>query len=182
MSDGSVSTPETTGTIVAKRPAERFRQYAVARALDTSVNRGADVMDSQVDRILAQAERDDVTEKDIWDADAGGTVQARDVPGLEVQISDLSFVASSRDDIENNKGYYASMGATVLGGPEDVLTKAGLEIGTDFVLQTGADLIIAKVRAFQAREMLPVNAVITATRTSSGNDVLRIRPLPKRTK
>jgi hypothetical protein len=177
MSDGS-STP----AVVATRPAERFQQYALARALDTSGNRGTEVMASQMDRILDAAERDNVTEKEIWDADAGGTVQARDVPGLEVEIHDLSFVASNRDDIENNKGYYASMSATVLGGPEVTLTRAGLEIGVDIVLQTGADLIITKVRAFQAREMLPVKAVVTATRTSSGNDVLRIRPLPKRAK
>jgi hypothetical protein len=182
MSDSNASMPETIGTVVTTRPAERFRQYAVTRAMESIGTRGIEVMDSQVDNILNTAEKDGVTEKELWDADAGGTVQARDVPGLEVEIRDLDFVTSDRDDIENNKGYYASMGATVLGGPEDVLTQRGLELGMDIVLQTGADLIIAKVRAFQSQGWLPMKAVVTAIRTGSGNDVLKLRPLPKRVK
>jgi hypothetical protein len=182
------NTPATqakTGEVMTPRPAEAFRNYMLREAQDaaTGPNKGmraADVMDSQVDRIITVASDDNATDDDIWNADAGGTVQARDVPGLEVRIKDITAVLSSREDIENSKGYYASMNATIIGGPEDVLVRNGLQLGADIVLQTGAELIVSKVQAFKSRDRLPIEAVITAIPTASGNDVLKLRPMPKR--
>ena len=185
VSKNTPATQPQTAEAVALRPAEQFRNFMLRTAQDavTGENkgkRGQDVMDAQVDRIITVASDEDASAEDIWNADAGGTVQARDVPGLEVRISSIESVLSNREDIENSKGYYASMAATVLGGPEDVLVRNGIQLGADIVLQTGAELIISKVQAFKSRDLLPIDAVITAIPTASGNDVLKLRPMPKR--
>jgi hypothetical protein len=164
-----------TGTVAAMRPADKYRLYMKQRAEIENKDAGAMVMDTQVDNILTAE-----TDEEVWDADLAGTIQARDVPGLEVRIHDLRPVESARDDIVSRTGYYASMNCTVLGGPADMLTRNGLALGQDCVLQTGAELIISKVRVFEARDKLPIDAVITAIKTASGNDVLKIRPLPAR--
>jgi hypothetical protein len=173
-------TQEVSGVTLAISAARRYQNYMLARAREVTRDRAEEVSAGQMARILAVAEQDDVTEEDIFNADQGGTVQARDVPGLEVEIHDMVPILSNRDDIANNKGYYISCNATVLGGPEDILSQAGLDLGADIVLQTGAPLMETKIRAFEARGMLPVKGVITAIRTGSGNDVLKFRPLPKR--
>ena len=157
--------------------ARRFHDYMLSRATEDSRDGDStEIMATQVERIL-NADQDD-----IWEADTGGAVQARDVPGLEVRIHDMRVVKSSREftDGAPNKGYYISMNATVLGGPLNLLTRNSLKIGQEIALQTGADLIVAKVRAFEARNMLPVDAKIDGTDTASGNTVLRLVRMPER--
>lgn len=158
------------------RPADRMHSYMLDRAKLSSSFRGEDVMSGQAERILGAE-----TEKEIWDADAGGVIQMRDVPGLEVEIRTYEPVVSNRDDIQGGHGYYISAEATVLGGPEEILTKNGLDVGMDITIQTGAPLAIAKLRAFEQKDLLPVQCVITAIPTASGNTVVKLRPLPKRT-
>jgi hypothetical protein len=124
---------------------------------------------------------------DIWDADSGGTIQCRDADGLEVQIHDLEYVRSNRPDIQSPTGAYASMNATVLGGPRELLTKLGCQVGDDIVLQTGAEMFHAKIRAFIARNSegertMPVSGVVTALETSSGNSVIKFLRLPERSR
>jgi hypothetical protein len=158
--------------------AQRYHTYMLTRAqAEDNKPAGPEIMASQVEKIL-NAETEDA----IWDSDTGGTVQARDVPGLEVEIRDLRIVRSTREfeDGGENKGYYGSMNVTVLGGPRDLLTRHALRVGDDAVLQTGADLILSKVRSFEARELLPVKGVIQSTDTASGNTVLRLVRMPER--
>jgi hypothetical protein len=174
------TTSEVSGITLAVTAARRYQNYMLARAREVGTNRAEEVSAGQMARILATADKDDVTEEDIFNADQGGTIQARDVPGLEVEIHDMVPILSNREDIVNNKGYYISCNATVLGGPEDILERWALDLGADIVLQTGAPLIETKIRAFEARGFLPVKGVITAIKTGSGNDVLKLRPLPKR--
>lgn len=169
---------EVTGTVQALTAAQRYHNYMLRRAQEIGSERGAEINAAQMARILAAGETEDVDA--IWNADDGGTVQARDVPGLEVRIHDMVPIVSNREDIANNKGYYVSMNATVLGGPEDMLTRNALELGGNIVLQTGADLIETKIRAFESIGKLPVDGVVTAIRTGSGNEVLKLRPMPKR--
>jgi len=172
----AVATSETTdGQVEKLRPAQRMRQFMLARAQMNRGERATDVLDTQMDRIIAAG-----TEQEIWDADAGGTVQARDAIGLEVEIHAFEPVESTRQDIETRSGYYISIQAVCLGGPEEILTKNGLTPGQEFALQTGAELIVAKVRAFEAQDMLPVKGVIVGVTTQNGT-LLKLRPLPKRT-
>lgn len=174
MSDNTPATRENPREgDVAIRPADRYRAYMRARAARMSGELGAEVTSQQIDKILTAE-----TDEDIWNADAGGTIQAKDVIGLEVEIRSLSLIPSDRFE---GSEYYGSMDATVIGGPAEILTRSGLSVGEVFVLQTGADKILAKVRAFEAKDRLPIRALIAGTRTQSGFDVLTLKPLPERT-
>ena len=165
-----------TGEVATRSLSADFHRYMLARATESAQDRGENVMERQADAILNAT-----AEKDIWDADAGGTIQARDIPECEVEIRSFEPVISNRQDIEGGHGYYISMDATCLGGPEDTLSRMSLQPGQDFVLQTGAPLIMLKVRAFEANGYLPVKALIKSYQTQSGNTVLKLRPVPKRT-
>lgn len=166
-------TEEKTGTVQEMRPAQRFRAYMLDRAARESSTDAEEVSANQVDKIFA-AETDD----EIWDADSGGTIQARDCVGLEIEI--LSMRAQESDRFEGAP-YYVNIDVTVLGGDRAVLTRNGLTIGANAVLQTGAELIIAKIRKFEAKGSLPVRGVISGTETNSGFMVLKLARMPERT-
>lgn len=170
MADKAVSTPAREGTVSKTTPAQAFRSYMAERAVRESATDSTDVAANQIDRIFSAE-----TEADIWDADQGGTVQARDVIGIVVEIRSMRMQESERFE---GSPYYANFDVTCLGGPKEVLARASLSVGASFVLQTGAELIIAKVRAFESRNMLPVRAIIAGTRTSSGFDVLKLAQVP----
>jgi len=174
------SAPDTVKTGAVQSPTiyQRFHATMLERAQATkdSGTLGQDVMESQISAILSAE-----TEQDIWRADMGGTVQARDAHGLEVRILDFRPTISNRDDLENTHGYYVTMSAVVLGGPSDILQKNGLVVGQSFALQTGAELFVVKVAAFEAAGLLPKDGTISAIRTQSGNDVIKFWPMPERT-
>jgi len=167
MADSVAQKPDNA---VAIKPHEAFRSWMQQNMQEAD---GELIAADNLDRMLT-ADNDD----DIWNADAGGTVQGRDAVGLEVEILDFKSTPSHKADIESN--YYGTMRATVLGGPTDVLTKNGLNVGDSIALQTGAENILGKVFAFHLRGRLPIRAIITGTTTQSGNEVLSIRPLPVR--
>lgn len=171
-----------TPAAVATRPADSYRAYMIQRAERESIGgdspeerrqAATEISASQIDRIFAGE-----TEDDIWDADSGGAIQGRDIVGLEVEIHSMRLQLSDRFE---GAPYYGNLTATVLGGPREILGRTNLKIGSDFVLQTGAELILAKVRAFEAKGLLPVKAVIAGTETSSGNTVLKLTRIPERT-
>lgn len=168
----------TTDNGVAVKPADAFRAFMLQRAQESNArDRGREVMDAQLERIITAAEGPD--DAALWDADMGGALQGRDIEGLWVRIHDLESVLSTRDDLDNTNGWYVQMNVTCIGGPAEVLTRNGLAIGASFVLQTGAELIAGKVRAWEARGQLPVDGVILGATTSSGNTVLRLGRVPE---
>lgn len=178
---GTVEVKTSSGKIIKQSDLEKFHELMRTRASLVSEDRGAEVMERQALMILAAIETGEVSE--IERADMGGTIQARDVSGLEVEIRDFEPVMSRRDDIESAFGYYYSMNATVLGysGEDDTtLTRMGLEIGQDFILQTGAILFILKVAGMEMSGQMPYRGRITAIKTQSGNYVVKLYPLPKR--
>jgi len=144
-----------------------------ALTLHNDKERARRVMASQTDRILTAE-----TDEDIWAADMGGTVQASNAKRLEVRIYDYEPVLSNNPDITEGHGYYFSMNATCLGGPEEVLISNGLELGQDFVLQTGAELFTSKVAAFASRGSLPKDGVIFPVPNTKG--MLKFYPLSRR--
>lgn len=164
---------QANGEVQAVSPAQRFRAYALDRAAQESSATGQDVSASQIDKVF-QAE----TAEDIFKAVSGGTIQARDVVGLEIEILSMRLQESDRYD---DSPYYANLDVTVMGGPREMLTRAGLTVGAHTVLQTGAEIIIAQVRALEARGLLPQRAVIVGTETSSGFTVLKLGEPPQRT-
>jgi hypothetical protein len=158
---------------MASNLVEKFHAYMLDRAKTTD-NRGAEIMHDQAARILSAT-----TQDEIWDADTGGTVQCRDVPGLMVEITGFEPVVSNRTDIENSAGYYLSMHATVLGGPDEILTRNGLQVGQEIALQTGAWLLMTKVRAMEAGGFLPMRTLLKDFPTQSGNTVLKFARMPR---
>lgn len=177
MARNSTSTEVETasqngGEVQEMRPAQRFRAYALDRASHESNTSGEDVSASQIDKVF-QAE----TAEDIFKAVSGGTVQARDVVGLEIEILSMRLQESDRFE---GSSYYANLDVTIMGGPREVLTRSG-PVGANIVLQTGAEIIIAQVRAFEARGLLPQRAVIVGTQTNSGYEVLKLGEPPQRT-
>lgn len=169
----ATKTDTVNGEVATVGLMDKFHAYMLDRA-HTADDRGSDVMRDQAERILT-AEDEDA----IWDADQGGTVQCRDVPGLMVEIKSYEPVISTRSDIESSAGYYLSMDATVLGGPDEILTRNGLSIGQDIALQTGAALLITKVRAMEAGGYLPMRTLIKEYPTQSGNTVLKFARMPR---
>jgi len=151
-----------------------------------------------MEAIFAAAEKEDGSEDDIWDAGSGGAIQGRDcVPseggsGLEIEIRGWRPDTSTRtfetdNDVDNSKGYYVTLDVVCLGGPRDVMRKLGLSVGEEFALQTGADDVIFRLRAFEVRGQrtgktpFPVRAVLVGVKTGKDNKVLKLRPMPART-
>jgi hypothetical protein len=161
------------GEVASSDLVDRFHAYMLDRA-KTADNRSGEIMRDQTERILSAT-----TEDEIWDADTGGTVQCRDVPGLMVEIRGFEPVVSNRTDIENSSGYYLSMDATVLGGPDEILSRNGLSVGQDIALQTGAWLLMSKVKAMEAGGYLPMRTLIKSYTTQSGNTVLKFARMPR---
>ena len=172
------ATAATTGTVQTLTPAQRFRTYMVERAARESAATAEDVSANQIDKIFAVDDDDPTKAIDgIFDAVSGGTIQGRDCVGLEVEIHSMRLQESDRFE---GSSYYGNLDITVLGGPREVLTRTGLTIGAQAVFQTGAEIILAMVRAFEARDLLPVPCVIAGTETSSGFTVLKLSRLPER--
>jgi hypothetical protein len=167
-----------SGTVLTRSSLDDFHTMMLERATFVQEDRSADVMAKQALAILAANETGDADA--IMRADMGGTVQARDADTLEVEIREMDPVISDREDIEGGHGYYISMTCTVIGGDDDMLTRNGLQIGGDVILQTGADLFVLKVAALEKAGCLPYRGRVGVIKTRSGNSVVKFTQLPKR--
>ena len=155
---------------VQPRPADLFKAYLIQRAEQPLEGMDAsDIEADQLARILAAE-----TEDDIWNADLSGTIAARDLVGSEVEIQGMNIFLSNNPDYETFLGVFATFPCAAIAVPEEVSKKTNLSPGSEFIMSTGASGIIAKVRAFEAREMIPVKALITGVTTGRGNQVLKL--------
>jgi hypothetical protein len=173
--------PETTGTVAesdvsakAERVREHWRGLATVQANDN--NDAQEIADRQVVAIMSAE-----TEDEIWDADTGTAIQMRDAVGLEAEFREFRFLLGNDPGKATRSGTYITCDAVTLGGPAELLRKLGTAPGQEIVLQTGAELIVTKLLAFQHRNLLPVRAVVSGTETRSGNMVLRLTRPPVRT-
>jgi hypothetical protein len=172
---------------------EFMRQRAVAER--TAVGNVAQQISARnADQIFAAVEKDDGTDEDIWNAGTGGALQGRDAVnedgGLEIRIYGFRPDESTRtfegEDEETRKGYYVTIDAMVIGGPDSLLRTRGLEIGQEIALQTGADDVIFRLRAFELRSQktgrsaFPLDARLVGVKTSKDNTILKLRPLNRR--
>ena len=164
---GSVQSPTLT---------QRFHAMMLERAtVEDNSERAAEIAEQQAERIMSAESLDD-----ILGADSGGTVQCRDVPNTEWEIRGYRVIRSNRTDIENSAGYYISMDAVCLAGPDDTLTRAGVTIGEQVALQTGAYLLMVKVRALEVGGYLPQRLYLLGTKTQQGFTILKWTAPPKR--
>jgi hypothetical protein len=167
-----------SGTVLTRNSLESFHAMMLERAQFVSEDRAEEVMLKQALSIIAANETGDATA--IMRADMGGTVQARDAGSLEIEINSIDPVISDRDDITNSKGYYVSMNCTVLGGDEEMMTKNGLVLGAEVVLQTGAELFVLKVVGLEKAGHLPYRGRVLSIPTRSGNSVVKLADIPRR--
>jgi hypothetical protein len=167
----------TTGTVVKRNLTEQFHASMLQRARDNGAeDRTDDILEQQAGRILGAG-----TVEDILKADLGGTVQCRDVPGTFWEVHSMDPVLSTRtfdDGEENQHGYYLQMSATCIGGDQSIMVQNGLTVGTTYPLQTGATLLMLKMRALEAVDAFPIKVALIGIKTQSGNTVLKWGPVP----
>lgn len=190
--------------VIAVSPAEasldrmgQFHEFMKQRAVAERAAAGnvaQQISARNADQIFGAVEKEDGTDEDIWNAGTGGTIQGReavnDDGGLELRIYGFRPDESTRtfegEDEETRKGYYVTIDATVIGGPESLLRMRGLEIGQEIALQTGADDVIFRLRAFELRGQktgkaaFPLDARLVGIKTSRDNTILKLRPLNRR--
>ena len=158
-----VDTTVKTGTIVkgGTSPTDRFKEYMQQRAELDGSTLAYDVAANQVDKIMS------AEGTEIWDADNLDQIGGRDLVDIEMTIQSYTVHKSTRADIQTPWGVFIMVHAT------------RLENGEELVFNTGAPLIMSKLRALEAAGMLPCDAVIKSF-TAGNGDVLKLRPVPKR--
>lgn len=156
-----VSAETQTGTAVKVRESTRFVDYLDARAGLDGEGRAFEVASSQLDKILTAE-----TEEEAWDADEFESVAGRDLVDVEQRV--LGFtVHKSSGELNAPLGVFIQV------------QSQRLSDGEEFTWNTGAPLIIGKLRWFEAAQKLPVECVIKGTDTAKGT-VLKLKPVPKR--
>lgn len=177
------NTAETAVTSLDRM--EKFHQSMRRRAKDEAENRPVNIAEEisakNADQIFAAAMKDGASMADVWNAGTGDALQGRDIVGLETRIYGFHVDESTRTDLENaTNGYYLTLDATVIGGPEEILRKLGVNIGQEVAIQTGADDPVFRLRAAELLDGFPLDAVWVGRATRSGNTVLKLRPAPVR--
>ena len=162
------------GEVINVATLTQFHDLMRQRAGIVSQERGEEVMLKQALSILAA---DSVA--DIENADMGGTVQGRDVDGLEVTINSFEPILTTREDIESPLGYYVSCDAIVNRWEKDKLQRFGLTVGENFVLQSGAILFMLKVAALEMAGAMPYRGMVRAIPTQSNRHVVKLFPAPE---
>lgn len=158
------------GAVQGIRPAESLRMYLASRAEESETVRGSDVMDQQLDAMLAAE-----TPEDIWEADSGGTIAGQNFTDVPIRITGYSVVKGG-EQFAAPLGVYILITATVLDGAN----AEGADTGDTVTLNTGAPLIIGKLRVLEANGLLPVDCFIKGTKTPNGT-VLKLRPYQVKT-
>ena len=150
------------GAIAVVRPYEHFIEYMQRRAEIESANNSFDVASTMMDKIFTAT-----SAEEIWDADEGGLTSGQNIKDVEMRIESFKVLTSNRPDFDNGLGVYIIVDAVRLSDGEKI------------IFNTGAAGIIAKLRAFEAKGMLPLECVIRGTVAGNG-EVLKLRPVPKR--
>lgn len=164
--NGEVQT--ITGAAVVRNgstSAEKFKRYMLHRAEAEGETMAYDVAANQVGAIMAAAESGDI--QGIWDADALGMTNAQSLEDVEQHIESYTVHKSTDDSMETPWGIFIIVKAT------------RMDTGEDIIWNTGAPLIISKLRAFEAVGAFPLEAVIRGTKASKGR-VLKLAPVPAR--
>lgn len=170
------STPEATGEIetitdakVVKNgdtPADKFKRYMLDRAAIEGESMAYDVAANQVSAIMEAAASGDI--QAIWDADTLGMTNAQSLEDVEQIIKSYTVHKSTDDAIETPWGIFVIVHAARMDKPDE-----------EIIWNTGAPLIISKLRAFEAVGAFPLEAVIRGTKASKGR-VLKLAPVPVR--
>lgn len=158
------------GTVAVKRPSESFVEFVQREAQNTENAGSYDVMATQMDRLLTAESL-----ADIMDADEQGTHQARDLIGLEFTAHPGIRYVKSSEEFDAPLGVYIQVKGTALMDYPD----AGITVGDELIISTGAPLIVGKYRTLEANGHLPLALMITGVKAPKGT-VLKLRLAPNR--
>lgn len=157
--------------VVATQLVDPFIAYLERLAGENETNRSFDVAASQLERILSAE-----TEDDIMDSDEGGTLQTRDLIGLEMIVENFDFdksIHKSADKFNAGLGVYIQFPATATINFPD----KGITAGDALLVSSGAPLVIGKLRALAANGYLPRTVRIKGVDGPNGTVVKLARPL-----
>lgn len=165
--DNAPATAEKNGDARELRPVEKFVDF-LNRRVETDAD-DFETAAAQLDRILSAQ-----TLEDMWHADDFESTGGRDLVDVEMRI--LSFRVRKSDRFTS--GIPAGDGKRFY----FLVTSARLDNGEEFVWNTGAPLILGKLRWLEAAGLLgkpESEAVIKGTDVADGQ-VLKLRNVPRR--
>lgn len=115
------------------------------------------------------------TEEEMWNADDLAQTGGRDLADVEqillayaVKWSTNPDIGSAFIDPDTGRRMYL------------LVRSARIETGDEFVWNTSAPLLVGKILWLADRDKLPANVVIRARDLGGGQQVLRLKPIPKR--
>jgi hypothetical protein len=163
-------TPVKTSTQkMVARPVEGFLEYLLSRAAEDAEDMAYEVAAAQLDKILSAN-----SVEQMWDADDMDSQGGRDLQDVEQRINSFTVHKSGR--------FTSGLPA----GPDEyfwiLVRSQKLANGEEFVWNTGAPLILGKLRWLESQDLLgtpDAECVIRGTETPNGV-VLKLRPVPKR--
>lgn len=169
MSDKTPAQKDGQAAAPAVRPVETFIQYLNRRAEEDSANLTFEVAASQLDQILTAE-----TLEAMWDADDFESTGGRDLVDVEQQVNGFTVHKSDKytSGIPAGDGKYFFV----------MVRSQKLADGLEFVWNTGAALLIGKLRWLEAMSLLgtpQAQCVIKGTESGEGT-VLKLKPVPKR--
>lgn len=177
MAEQASNVPEKAAknpTAVAKRSdIAAFAEYLVERAAIESPMVAKELSDDQTQRILAAT-----TEEELEAAmEMLGVVGLREVPnGTVVQFNGYHVVPGTRSEFANRFGVFAVIDATML-----TKTERFGNVGTNVMLDTGVERIIAWLRAIESGQInnsdFPVQRIVVKVPAGSG-EMITLKRLP----
>jgi hypothetical protein len=167
----SQDTPDTGNDLdvrpngqVTVSPFQKFKAYCLDRADLEGPQIAEELSTAQMNAILESSNPDDVFNA-LELAGLRGLKELDD--GTEITIRGFHFVRGTRDDFANRLGVFVVMDVQYWDG-------------TEAVHDTGVERIIGALRAWEAMDAFPVSAIVKKRATSSGNEMITLRPVPPR--
>jgi hypothetical protein len=146
------------------RPTEKLVDYLVRRAQEDAGTRNYEIAATQLDRILSAG-----SAEQMWNADDFDSIGGRDLVDVEQRIN--SFTVH-----EGSEQYASPLGHWIM------VQAQRLDNGQEITWNTGAPLLIGKLRWLEAAELLgtaDAECVIRSTPTPNGS-VLKLKQVPQR--
>jgi hypothetical protein len=165
--------PTITGTVQERAMFTRLLRDLSTRAeIDANESRGDRATVATIEAILSAAESGDETA--IWEAGEFINVGGRDLADVEQEVLSFTVKFGNRDDVESV--FMDSEGRKFF----LLITSRRLDTGEEFIWNTSAPDIVAKLIAFERIGKLPLQCKIVAIPLGGARTFLRLKAVPKR--
>lgn len=162
-----------SGEVMEHAMFQRLLRDLSSRAeIDATESRGDQATIATVEAILAAAESGDETA--IWEAGEFVNVGGRDLADIEQEVISFTVKFGNRDDVESV--FMDTEGRKFF----LLITSRRLDTGEEFIWNTSAPDIVAKLIAFDRVGKLPLQCKIVAIPLGGGRTFLRLKPVPRR--